>query len=76
MSEPLLVYVTPDAPYGRVSFSVDETAQLLGVSPGTVRTAIRKGRLAAFKVVEGGRSVRIPAWSIDELTKQRAEVAS
>jgi hypothetical protein len=62
---PLLVYITPEFPEGRVAFSVAETARLLGIGQHAVRKAIKSGELYATRFND--RGLVIPTWSIEQL---------
>jgi predicted site-specific integrase-resolvase len=72
MHAPLVVYVTPEHPAGRVAFSVKETAQLLGVSEYSVRRAVKDGQL--HEVVMNEKRTLIPAWSIDDFLGARPKL--
>lgn len=52
------------------AYSVNDTADMLCVSPTTVRAEIRRGNLSPVKI---GRAVRIPAEEIRRYMKENAE---
>lgn len=58
---------------GRVAFSVQETAELLGVCPASVYRALKRGDLEA--VMLGGRRL-IPRRSIEKLLSAARRTAS
>lgn len=74
-ARPLVALTFVTASFGeRATFTIPETAQLLGVSEYVVRQEIKAGRL---HVVECGPRVRlIPAWSIDQLLGTPVAAAS
>ncbi|MGA8758188.1 MAG: helix-turn-helix domain-containing protein [Stellaceae bacterium] len=48
----------------RLTYSVQETAQILGISPSTVRRRIKD---ESIPIVEGlGKLQRIPKWWVDK----------
>ena len=55
---------TKENPPARLAYSMQEFADLYGVSDRTVYTWIKSGKLRAFKI---GRLVRIPHTAIAEM---------
>lgn len=47
-------------------FTIQEVAQMMRVSPMTIRRRIKEGELAAVRV---GRKVRVPKQALDQLPK-------
>lgn len=61
--------MTPRAPVQQEAFSLGETARRLGVSCCTVRRAVARGQLAAFRV---GRVLRVWGHEIERWTEATA----
>ena len=56
----------------RRTYSVPETAALLGVSTDTVRREIRAGRLPGFQLGGKGGRVVVPRAPLDELLQGKS----
>lgn len=51
----------------KLVYTAEEVAEMLQISPDTVRKLVRRGRLP--KVELDANVVRVPAWAVEELLK-------
>jgi excisionase family DNA binding protein len=64
--------MSPEIDHPPAFLSPDDAAELLGLTPGGVRAAIRRGELAAVKV---GRCWRVPFRTLEQLAARAEDEA-
>lgn len=61
----------PAKPIEQLFYTIDQVAEMLNLSPTTVRRMIDRNEIRAIKI---GRSVRIPKKAMDELASGLADL--